>query len=147
MMRPTAGSLDWKYAAVMGAVVLGVISVLRAGKQEVQVCREILGGLAAGKASVERRIDWTNLQAVDVNVGQTYTGLKDDQDRARYRRLFIENFASGFSRSGTDVRAFRNWRVHERGQGQVVVAVEHPTTGKTLLLTLSRKKLQGIQWQ
>lgn len=139
--------LDWKYAAVMGAVVLGVTGAIRMRTNHVDFCRESFRRLADGKVSVEHRIDWPNLTALDVNVGQTYGRLANEREQSGYRRAFIEQFASGFQKSGTSPSDFMNWRVHERRPGEVVVAADYTAKDKTLLMAVAGKKVRSIQWQ
>ncbi len=141
---------------VVGSVVLLLLAAaagtvfLRAGKSDAEFCRTVLNGLAQGKPSVTKRIDWDRLQALQVDVGATYRKLPNDGERAKYRAAFIANFANGFHRSGASVDAFRRWRVQERTADRIVIAVDYEAKRKTLLMTIpssGRKKLESLQWQ
>lgn len=141
---------------VMGSILLLVLAVTvavlvaRMGRGDVAFCRDVLRDLAQGKQSVRTHIAWDRLSAVGVDVGTTFSRLKDAQQRMNYQRAFIAQFAGAFQRSGGDPRAFVKWRIHAQGAGQTVVAADYPSKQKTLLMGLSggwNKKVTSIQWQ
>lgn len=141
---------------VVGLLVLVLLAaaaamgVMRMSKTDVEFCRKVLNGLVEGRPSVQRWIDWEHLKALEVDVGATYTHLASDAERAQYRRAFVESFSKGFRQANGVLNAFRHWRVHERGDGRIVIAVEYEAKQKTLLLSLpasGKKKLEAIQWQ
>ncbi len=137
--------------AVAALLVLALISLMwPRPKSDVAVCQEIFRGLATGKADVEEWVDWANLKALEIDVGDTYSKLPDDTQRQQYRQAFIENFAQGFRFMGGTLQAFGHWRLHERAGDHVVVAVDYPAKHKTLLLSLAttgKRRLIGLQWQ
>ena len=142
---PVIGSIA---LAILAAVVLVVIA--RIVQSDVAFCREVFRGLVEGKPSVQRRIDWEHLSALNVNVGATYTRLPNDQERADYRRTFIEHFSKGFRQVGGTTAGFRHWRVLARKDQKVVVAADYEAKQKTLLMSVpasGTRKLETIQWQ
>lgn len=132
-------------------VIAGVLLLaLRVRESDAAACRAILTGLAQGKSFVARRIDWNHLTAMGVNVGETYTKLPDDKQRADYRQAFVTQFARGFQQSGARPKDFVRWRLERREQDRVVIAVDYPAKKKTLLMSLpssGTKKLEDIRWQ
>ena len=138
-------------AALLMAIGAIAVFVMRGSGNDVEVCRRVFQGLAEGRPGVHRRIDWERLKALDVDVGAAYAALPNDQERAGYRRAFIERFSAGFRGTGGSSDAFVRWRAQGRADdGRVVVAADYAAKQKTLLLRLSggwNKKLVGIQWQ
>lgn len=145
MQKPVMGSIALALLAVAGGVF-----IMRLRESDVRFCRALLEDLADGKPSVNRQIDWARLVALDVDVGATYAQLPSDQERARYRRAFIEHFSKGFRQAGGASKGFRHWRVHAREAQRVVVAADYEARQKTLLMTIPAsgpKKLEAIRWQ
>lgn len=138
-------------SATLILVAIGlVVFVMRARSSDAQWAQRILTGLANGRTSIERHIDWEHLKTLDVEVGATYAKLPSDQDRRRYRQAFIQNFAKGFAQSGARPEAFVNWRIQERGDGDTLVAADYPAKRKTLLVRIARdggRRLEALQWQ
>ena len=136
------------YASVT-LVVIGLVAfVMHVMHHDVHRGQRILAGLVRGHASVSRGIAWERLKALDVDVGATYTHLPNDQERRAYERSFISHFAEGFRLAGGNSTAFTNWRVQERTDHQVVIAVDYPIRHKTLLLSLDGTgRLEAIQWR
>lgn len=148
--------MDTRQMPVTGSIVLlllvaaGGMAAVHLSRSDVTFCREVLTALAQGRPSVKPRIAWERLQAVGVDVGATYAQLPSDQDRAQYRQTFVESFSRGFQQSGGAVNGFRHWRVKERSNARVVIAVDYVEKGMTLLMTVPAsgpKKLETIQWQ
>lgn len=135
---------------IVGLLVLaGALVVVRVSRSDVDLCREVLVGLTEGRPAVRHRIDWERFNALDVNVGATYSQLANDVERSRYRQAFLENFAKGFHHVGGDVRGFVNWRVQERRPDQIVIAADYTPKHTMLLMAVGRswpKKIGEIRW-
>ena len=148
--------MDQSPRPIVGSVVL-VLCVLAVGAfvvrlrgSDVDFCRTLLHALATGQPGSARHIDWNHLQALQTNVGQTYAALPSEQERANYRRAFVQYFAEGFQAGGVSVDTFTHWRIHAREAGQVVVAVDNAAGTRTLLMRVTAtgaQKLTGLQWQ
>ena len=137
---------------MLAAVAVAAIALLlvQFSRRSTSAARAIFAGLAGGRGSVERSIDWEHLNALHVEVGATYSKLPNGQERAGYRKAFIDNFASAFRAKGGAVDAFRGWRVYGRDGEQVIVAADDPSRRQMLLLGLSggwTKRLRSIQWK
>ena len=117
---------------------------------DVQFARRVFNGLCTGNQRVQVLIDWQNLKAMEVDVGQAYSSIVAEKDRQDYRKMFVYNLAYTFKASGGKASAFTNWRVQGREGNNTVVAVDTPS-GKVLLLALSykagKRKLSALQWQ
>ncbi len=140
---PVAGSIILVILAIACAIV-----VTRWSSHEVGFCRSTFTTLASGQTSAHRLIDWSHLQALDINVGATYRGLPNDAARRDYERAFIRNFAIQFQQAGGTPAGLTNWRLQARTPARVTVAAD--TKQKTLLLSIpasGTKKLVAIQWQ
>lgn len=138
--------LEYSMVTILAVAVVALL----ARKGDAQVCREIFQDLVDGRPRVERRIDWEHFQAMGIDVGATYLGLRDDTQRAGYRKAFLENFQKGFRKGHGNAQPFTHWRMHTRDAGSVIVAADAPVKGKTLLFRLATdraKRLQGLQWQ
>jgi hypothetical protein len=104
----------------------------------------------SGRQSVQSRIDWERLKALEVDVGATYAALPDEKEREAYRQAFIERFSRGFGSTGAGLKDFAGWRVQERAEDRTVVAADYPKKRKVLLFELSAlggRKVTGIRWQ
>ena len=142
-----------KQAPVTGSLllILAMAGLATAGarliRTEVGFCRDAFAGLAQGRLSAERQVDWEHLQAMGVDVGETYRRLPNAQERRQYRQAFIGQFAGGFASSGATTRAFTNWR---RAGGRLVAA-DYPAKQKTLLCGVSgswiTRRIVSLQWQ
>lgn len=151
-MRFGFGSWGDEASAVLAPalVVAAVVVAVQWRASDVAFCRKTFEGLVRGRQSVETRIAWERLQAVGVNVGETYSGLPSEAERAKYRREFIAHLAGAFRQTGVPAKAFVGWRKAGRVGETVVVAVDYPAKGRTLLLGLpasGRKQIEAIQWQ
>lgn len=116
---------------------------------EVQFCRKTFTDLTKGRRGVQEHIRWERLRALGLDVGQSYSMLKSQQDQRRYQTEFISGFANGFQRTGTRAGAFVNWRIQQRRDKTVTVAADLPTHRKTLLFEVSTdgtRQLEGIRW-
>ena len=143
---PVSGSL--LLAVIVAALIVAGIRLIRS---DVGVCREAFAGLAQGRSAAGWRLDWERLQAMGVNVGETYRGLPNAQERRQYRRSFIGQFAGGFARSGATASAFTNWRPAGVRDGKRLVAADYPAKQQTLLFSVSgawfSRRIGSIQWQ
>lgn len=129
--------------------VLGTAWVLL-NRGEAALCRSVFTKLAQGKASVRSQIAWERLQALDIDVGATYSQLTTDKERRAYQEAFIQQYAQAFGAAGGSPAAFTGWRVQEQREGQVIVAADDPAKQKTLLMNVPAsgpKRLEAIQWQ
>ena len=138
------------YLAAMFLAVMVLTHYLGLGKQDVVFCRKVFTGLARGKPSVQRQIDWEHLKAMDVDVGSTYQSLPTDLDRAKYREKFVRAFSTAFKFSGSLSAHFVNWRIEERLRDTVIVAADFPRRRQTLLLVIpasGKKQLVGVRWK
>jgi len=148
--------MERTHTPLVGSIALGLLLaagaafVLRMGQSDVDWCRGVLNALTKGKTSVSRQIDWEHLTALGVNVGATYRGLPNDQERAKYQQTFVQAFAAGFQHTGGDVNRFNHWRVLTHQGQQVVVAADYEGKQKVLLMAIpasGQKKLESLQWQ
>ena len=145
-------SLNIAYIVLLTSFVALFIGLfLYVKNQDINFSRRIFTGLIKGNSSVQRLIDWPGFKAVGVDVGQAYSTLPNDKERADYRRAFIEKFSSGFRQTGADSKSFTNWRIYDnKGEFTVVAADYKEKDNRTILFALSkggRKKLAAIQWE
>jgi hypothetical protein len=141
MWWPTLGIL---------VVVAAAVFFLRYSEGDVSFCRSVLQNLVRGKPAAQRQIEWTQLKALDVDVGAIYSQLPSDQEKRDYRLAFISRFAEGFRQGGGQLSVFGPWRVAEPKDGMIVVAADVPQAKRTLLFQISNasgRKLVGLQWQ
>ncbi|GEM_PF-3947715 len=137
------------YALGLGAVVALIIGVLTHSQGRVGFCREVLRELATGRMAVERKIDWTQFHAVGMDVGSAYQQVATDQNRAAYKRLFIQQFAENFQKAGGRLEQFARWRVAGERDGYVIVAADDTVHHQTLLFALpadGRKRVDAIYY-
>ena len=148
----TSQQTTLRYAVVMlvaAGLVVGALKWMNRSQDDVSFCRQVFRGLVSGSGSVQSRIDWEHLKALDVDIGAAYTKYADEKGKASYRKSFIRGFSYGFAQSHAKPESFVRWRVQERTEGHVVVATDYEGKGKTLLLTIpasGKKKIQAIQW-
>jgi hypothetical protein len=120
-------------------------------ESDVQLTRRIFNGLCNGRQAVEKLIDWEGLKAVETDVGQAYTTLKNEKEKADYRKVFFYNFSYAFKAAGGKASLFYNWRVKTLEPDKTVVAAETSGRSKVILFTLTRKgkerKLTDIEWE
>ena len=140
------------YAAAIALGVAGLALAVRAfGHDDVAWCRRVFSALAQGQQYIQQDIDWDLFRALDSDVGALYRQLSTDDEKANYRRMFINRFGEGFRQSKARLGDFTNWRLQGRqDEGQLVVAADHVSKSKTVLFTIStigHRRLQGIQWQ
>jgi len=137
-----------EYSILALVIIACIVFFLHLKNQEINLCQSILGSLSQGKTTVEKFIDWENLNALGVNVGATYTGLANEKEKADYKKAFIQNFAFGFQKSGGKSVLFRHWRIYQRDSGKVIVACDYSGYNKTLLFIISKlgkNKLISLQ--
>lgn len=149
-MDSTQRRLARNYLIGTAVVLVPLALWMRAAKDDVEFCRRVLAGLARGRPSVERAIDWSSLNALGVAVGKECASFPQELDRDKCRETFVKGFALGFKRVEGDVHAFKRWRVVQRSPQATVVAADYPAKRQTLLFTIAAtgpKKLQGLQWQ
>lgn len=139
-----------EYIVVVTVVIMGITFLLDMKNQEVNFAKKVFSGLIKGRFYVGQYIDWDNLQMLDVNAGETYRGLANNEEKINYRKTFISNFSRGFRENGGKYRAFTNWRIYAINNDTVTIAAYYPLHRKTILFTFSKsggKKLTSIQWQ
>lgn len=141
---------DWKYGAVVTAIVLGLAWLPRLSKSPADFGRDTFQALAQGRLSARGAIDWASFTAVGIDVGQVYRSLPAPKQRAAYEREFIASFAKGFEEMGGRIEDFQRWRVIEQTEQHMIVAADVPSKRKTLLLRLpaqGRKRIIAINWR
>lgn len=144
--------LSWEYALLVLVIAAALALVVKIKNTDIDFCRSVFNGLAQGKVSVERFIDWQNLKALDKDIGADYRGLPDENQRLAYRRAFIRSFAMGFRQGGARPGNFTHWRPYSRDSNKIIVAADHlgrdRTVIKTILFTVSlypERKLISLQ--
>ena len=139
-----------EYTVLIAIVAAMLIFTWEFTQQDTRLCRSILDGLVRGAAEAEKFIDWEKFVATGFDVGSYYRRIPDQTDRLKYRRLFIQNFATGFKYIKGDFKKFTHWRVLKRDRTKVVVGADYLLYNKTILFTLSklpRTKLIAIEWK
>jgi len=141
----------WLGSVTIALLAIGALALWPSVRgDEVTFCRRVFRGLATGTSAGHRAIDWPRFTALGVDVGATYTGLPNEQERIKYRKTFLQSFAMAFRHAGGRVGAFVQWRKVGQRDGQVVVAADYPAKQRTLLMACSggwNKKIRSIQWQ
>ena len=137
---------------MLALVLAGLVTAgARLIRTEVGFCRDAFAGLAHGRLSAERQVDWEHLQAMGVDVGETYRRLPNAQEQRQYRQSFIGQFAGGLARSGAAATAFTGWRRAGARDGEVLVAADYAVNQKTLLFGVSgswfHRRITSMQWQ
>lgn len=136
-------------------LIAGIITVLFISgctqmETDVQLTRRIFNGLCSGNQRVQNLIDWETFKAIGVDVGQAYSNIVSEKERADYRKAFFYNFSFSFRSAGGRTSKFFNWRVNNREGNNTIVAAD-TAMGKAILFTLSNKagkrKLTAIDWQ
>lgn len=137
---------------LFGAGIISILFLAGCARMETdtQLARRIFNGLCSGNRGVEKLIDWENLKATGVDVGNTYSRFVYEKERLDYRKMFFFNLSYAFKATGGKAQAFVNWRVKLQDIDKTVIAADL-TVGKVLLLTLSHKngkrKLIAIEWE
>lgn len=135
--------------------IAGIISVLFISgcvqmETDTQLTIRIFHSLCSGNQGVQGLIDWEKFKATGVDVGQAYSNIISEKERAGYRKAFFYNFAYSFQASGGKPSAFFNWRVKNREGDNTIIAAD-TKSGKVILFTLTLKngqrKLTAIDWQ
>jgi hypothetical protein len=120
-------------------------------ENDLELTKRVFSGLCKGQQGVEKFIDWERLMAVEMDVGQAYSTLKNLKEKADYRKLFFYNFSYTFKAAGGKASNFYNWRVKALEPDKTVIAADTVGQGKAILFTLARKgrerKLTGIEWE
>lgn len=141
-----AGRLALEYAVGIVLMVLaGLLVMTVRSRDDVRLCKRVFAGLVKGDVSVRSAIEWTQLKALDVDVGAAYSALSPE-DQAAYQEAFIKRFAEGFRQGGATARAFTRWRREDAG----TVAVDYRAKQRTLLFRLTGRqpaRIAGIAWQ
>ncbi len=142
--------VDVKYAIVVALAVTVVAVAVRWNRDDADLCRDVFRGMVQGNVAVARRIDWTHLKALNVDIGAQYSQIKDPKVQAMYRQVFLSRFAQGFKYGKGEAKSFVNWHLKARTPEGIVVAADYPAKQKILLFTLSTsgpKRVTAIQWQ
>ncbi len=111
---------------------------VRETKPDAVFAREAVEGLLGGDAGVADAFDWENLIVPGADAGEAYSEMPDDENRAEFRKGFIEKFSASFKQSGASVADLKNWREEARAGEETVVAVD-TTTGKTMRVFVVRR--------
>lgn len=137
--------------AVLAVVLIGALAFfLNLRTQEIDFCRNVFQGLVKGRQQVAKFVDWENLKALGVDVAATYKGLRNDKEKAVYKKAFIISFSAGFKRVEGKLKTFTRWRIYKKDEAKTIVATDDVVHHKTLLFTLpayGQKKLINIQWE
>jgi len=135
---------------MVGIISLLFISGCAQLETDVQLTHRIFNSLCSGNRGVENLIDWETLKAVGMDVGQAYSKIISEKERADYRRAFFYNLTFSFKAAKGRTSAFFNWRVQNRVGNNTIVAAD-TTSGKVILFTLTikggKRKLTAIDWQ
>jgi hypothetical protein len=144
--------LLWEYSVLVFVILAALAVFVKTKNTDMDFCRSVFGGLAQGRFSADRMIDWQNLKALDQDIGADYRGLPNDAERLAFRRAFIRSFSTAFRGQGARARDFRDWRVYSREGQKVTVAADQIGKNKeiikTILFTVSlypQRKLISLQ--
>jgi len=134
---------DWKHAAVVLAVVMGLAGLSRLHQTDVAWCRQVFLGLLNGKLGVEKQIDWEHFTALGTDVGAEYRALANEQARIVSRVVWVAEAGDTFKAlpvKGLN-QAFNRfrWRLVSKTEHERVVAAEFiaPKGLLTLKFTIS----------
>jgi hypothetical protein len=140
-----------KLIFVLTALGLLLMSGCAQMENDVQLTRRIFNGLCRGNQGVQSLIDWETLKAVEMDVGQPYSMLRNEKEKADYKKAFFYNFAFSFKAAGGRTTNFFNWRVKSKDALSSVVAADTAGQGKVILFTLThrnnKRKLTAINWE
>ena len=145
---------DLQYFGVIFIIIFlaSTFTIFYAGREKStpQLCRQIFMGMVEGRQSVEKFIDWNQLNAFGIDVSAIYPMLPNEKEKADYRREFFSNLSMGFKQLGGRPQAFINWRIFKIEGSKTIVAADYAGENKTVLFTLSKdpdKKLIAIEWE
>ena len=111
----------------------------RPAKADVDFAREAVEALLGGDAAAaDDAFDWENLKVPGADAGEAYLEMPDDENRAEFRKGFVEKFSESFKRSGASVSDLKNWREESREGERTIVAVD-TATGKTMRILVVRR--------
>ena len=144
--------MRWGSVVLVLVVATMVMAAVRLTHRDAAFCRQVLRDLVSSRLSVGRSIDWEHLNALELNVGETYRQLPNAEERQRYQMAFVENFSKAFRDAQGDVDAFGRWRILEREGNTTRVAADYLTANRTLVLTIAdigwgRQRIEALQWQ
>lgn len=108
-------------------------------KTDVVFAREAVEGLLGGDTGVADSFDWENLIVPGADAGEAYLEMPDEENRAEFRKGFIEKFSESFKQSGASVEDLKNWREETR-EGETTVIAADTTTGKKMLVLVVRRE-------
>lgn len=135
---------------IAGLIIIFSIAGCIGAETDTQLARRVFNGLCNGRQGVQDLIDWETFKASGVDVGQAYSNIVAEKERADYRKVFFYNLSYTFKASGGKTSAFTNWRVKSREGNNTIVAAD-TAMGKVILLTLSvkkgKRKLTAIDFQ
>lgn len=138
------------YIIAVTLAIIAILSFTRFSRRDILFARRAFYGLAQGRKSTERMIDWPVFKAVGADVGVEYLALSDDKERLDYENFFIKSFSENLKKAGGNPKDFTNWRVYIRDALTSVIAADYDNHGKILLLTVSREngfKLTDMRWE
>jgi len=140
-----------KVSLILVAVSLMLLSGCAQMENDVQLTRRIFNDLCAGRQGVENLIDWQTLKAIDIDVGLTYSQLRNEKEKKDYRKSFIYNFSKSFKAAGGRTSNFFNWRIKTQDATGTIVAADTGGQGKVILFTITKmsgqRKLTAINWE
>lgn len=144
--------MRWSSVVLGLIVVTVVVGTLRFVHRDVTVCREVLRGLVTGRFAAQRSMDWEHLEALGLDVGETYRRLPNAEERQRYQRAFVENFSKAFREAQGRLDAFTRWRIVSREGQTTLVAADYAAANRTLVFTITdsgwgRRRVEAFQWQ
>lgn len=144
-----------KDAPILEYVILGIVIALfflfifRMTRGDIDLAHSVFNGLASGRYGVQKYIGWEELQGLTIDVGATYSKFNTAEEKAGYKKAFIQSFSHGFSQVKGDTRSFVNWRIYSKDNDRVIIAADYLGHNKTLLMTFSgaKNKLTSLQWE
>lgn len=143
-------TLILEISSLVAVVFVSLWFFLQMKTQELHLCQKAFRGLVKGSYGVQKFIDWEHLQAVGVDVGNTYSKFANQKEKVDYKKGFMRGFPLGFKQTGGKLKAFVNWRIFSQDAQKTIIAVDYTSKNKTLLFTVSKypkKKIVAIQWK
>ena len=146
MGKKNMPNFEWIVLIIM--IIVIPLFWLQMRDKDIAFCRSAFADLVKARQSVQKMIDWGNLKAVGVDVGATYSSLRDEQEKRDYKKSFIKNFSHSFRQSKGKLAGFSHWRIYDKDIHQSIVAADYKNN--TMLFTISKngiRKLSVIQWE
>ncbi len=133
-------------------VALGLLFLLAGCSEKAafkSLAESTISAAMKGNSSAEDGIDWNAFSWNNEDIGRSYMGITEPNERTAYRRNIMSRLSQDLAARGWNNETVQNWRITSQGVESSIAVADVPGGTVTVFMqkTNGEKKIRRIEYR